>query len=123
AANPHTALVFQSYAPQVSHPLENRKDLPSFPGRDQANNEPTTEYFRGTVDTSTGVTAYRSSDKDTHIDFLNSPADKKRIAELIYFANARQLKDDGFGFYRFGQSVVSNYAGWDGEAQTFPYWE
>ena len=119
--NTHTALVYQSYAPSVPHLLENRKDVPSFPGRDQANSQPNTEYFRGTVDGS-GVTAYRAADMDTHFDYLNSPADKKRIAELIYFANARQLKDEGFDFYRFRSGVVDNLAGWDGQPNTFPYW-
>jgi len=120
--NTHTALVYQSYAPGAPHLLENRKDVPSFPGRDQANSQPNTEYFRGTVDASTGVTTYRAPDMDTHFDFLNSPADRKRIAELIYFANARQLRDEGFEFYRFKEGVVDNFADWNGEANTFPYW-
>ena len=121
-ANTHTALVFQTYGPSVPHQLENRTDVPSFPGRDQANSQPNTEYFRGTVDVSTGITAYRKPDMDTHFDFLNSPADRKRIAELIYFANARQLRDEGFEFYKFRQGVVDNYTDWDGSAATFPYW-
>jgi hypothetical protein len=120
--NTHTALVYLAYARGIPHPLENRKDVPSFPGRDQANNQPNTEYFRGTVDES-GATASRAADMDPHFDYLNSPADKKRIAELIYFAHTRQLRDEGFEFYRFGQGVVGNYAGWDGQADTFPYWE
>jgi len=123
AAETHTALVYSTYPPGVSHPYEKSVNVPNFPGRDQANNEVNqTAYFRGTVDEKTGVTRSRQPDHDPHFDYLNSPADRKRNAELIYFANVRQLRDEGFNFYKFGQNVVDNYPDWDGQASTFSHW-
>ncbi len=110
----HTALVFAVYPPGKAHPRENDAKLPSFPGDDAALKQfNVTEYFRGTVDDD-GKTAYRRADKDIHFDYLNSRGEDKRNAELIYFANAAQLKDIGFEFRQYSSDVLDNWPDWDG---------
>ena len=76
----------------------------------------TTEYFRGTVNDD-GVTTYRRPDKDIHFDYLNSRGEDKRNAEVIYYANAAQLADDGFEFRKYAPKVLDNWLDWDGEGR------
>lgn len=111
----HTALVFAVYPPGTSHPRDKDNSLPSFPGDDVALKQfKVTEYFRGTVD-GDGKTAYRQPDKDIHFDYLNSRGDDKRNAELIYFANAAQLQDQGFEFRQYSSDILDNWADWSGD--------
>jgi hypothetical protein len=120
AGNTHTALVYKVYSAGVSHPKANDFGVPNFPGHEAAKKDfNQTEYFRGTVYSSAHVTLYRVPDHDAHFDYLNSRSDDKRNAELIYFANARQLHDDdGFEFRMYGKNVLDNWSDWDG--QGFP---
>lgn len=45
----------------------------------------------------------------------NSRSNKKRNAELIYFANAKQLQADGFDFYEYDLFATDNWFDGDGE--------
>jgi hypothetical protein len=73
-----------------------------------------TRYFMGTRDED-DRTAYRSMDVWWHADYLNSRGDAKRNAELIYFANVAQLRGDGFQFRLYSDTVLENWADWDGQ--------
>src|SRR5579885_1908555 len=117
----HAALVFYSYDVGVppGPEAQDSKTYPSFPGGDAAMAaHDQTRYFRGDVDKN-DVTLSRDLrppfDKDVHFNYLNSRGNKKRNAELIYFANARQLKEQGFDFYEYDLFVTDNWRDWDGE--------
>src|SRR4051794_28807293 len=117
----HAALVFGTYAPgQPAFPeYRDPAGYPSFPGGDAAmKNYNQTRYFRGDVDAD-GVTIAREPkapfDKDVHFNYLNSRGNKKRNAELIYFANARQMREDGFDFFEYSLLVTDNWADFDGD--------
>jgi hypothetical protein len=90
----------------------------NFPGGEAGKNDfNQTRYFRGDVDDD-GVTPRVPKspfDKDVHFNYLNSRSNKKRNAELIYFANARQLREDGFEFYEYSLAVTDNWLDWDGD--------
>jgi hypothetical protein len=106
--NHHAALVIRHYNIGVSHPLEKDK-MPDFPGAESAEdmlNLNKTQYFRGTTDKN-GVTVSRRPDRDVHFDFLNSRSSAKRNAEVIYFANARQLQEEGYQFRMYSNNVLS----------------
>jgi hypothetical protein len=117
----HAAIVFGTYAPgQAAYPeYQDVKGYPDFPGPDAAKRDfNQTRYFRGDVDDD-GVTLSRVPEGpfkgDVHFNYLNSRSNKKRNAELIYFANARQLRKDGFGFYEYSLAVTDNWLDWDGD--------
>jgi len=117
----HAALVFGTYAPgQLAQPeYQDVKGYPNFPGGDAAMKEfNQTRYFRGDVDAK-GVTMSREPkppfDKDVHFSFLNSRGQAKRNAELIYFANARQVRDEGFDFYEYSLLVTDNWPDFNGD--------
>jgi hypothetical protein len=111
----HAALVYFTYPPGLRHPKQDDMSVPNFPGPDEAKKQVNvTEYFKGTVLPGYGLTVSRLPDQDAHFDYLNSRADAKRNAELIYFANARQAHDDGFEFRAYSLSVLNNWTGWDG---------
>jgi hypothetical protein len=110
----HTALVLDVYAPYATHPQWNNPHIPDFPGADAAEKQKNvTRYFMGTKDKD-GRTAYRTPDMWWHFDYLNSRGDAKRNAELIYFANESQLRDDDFEFRVYSDSVIDNWNDWDG---------
>jgi hypothetical protein len=115
----HTALVYRVYPPGRSHVKWNDYSVPNFPGPDAAKADfNQTEYFKGTVFQGSQVTISRMPDTDTHFDYLNSRADAKRNAELIYFSNAWQaVNQDGFEFRKYSSNVTDNWFDWkDGEA-------
>jgi hypothetical protein len=62
-----------------------------------------------------GATAYRGTDLGTHFDYLNHRGVDKPKAELIYFASARQPRDEGFEFRMYGAKVLDNWSDWDGQ--------
>ncbi len=130
ADNHHTALVYEVYSPGALHPKWQDRTIPDFPGNYPALDVfHQTEYFRGTTkpskyqifgsvyadDNVTDPNLGRKPDTDVHFDYLNSRADKKRNAELIYFANARQFREDGFQFFKYGKNVLDNWSDWDGK--------
>jgi hypothetical protein len=120
----HAGLVFAAYPPGVDHAKLFDRGITDFPGSDAAKEQVNkTAYFKGTVNIY-GRTAYRSADGDTHFDYLNSRSNKKRNAELIYFANARQAQDDGFQFCMYGKQVLDNWFDWDGQGipPRWPRW-
>ena len=117
----HAALVFGTYRPgQRAEPeYKDVKGYPNFPGGDAAMKDVSqTRYFRGDVD-SNGITIAREPkppfDKDVHFNYLNSRGDAKRNAELIYFANERQVRDDGFNFYEYSLLVTDNWPDFKGD--------
>jgi hypothetical protein len=118
----HAALVFGTYRPGQAADSEYKDDpatYPNFPGGDVAMKQLNqTRYFRGDVDAN-GVTLSREVtppfDKDIHFNFLNSRGDAKRNAELIYFANARQLLGDGFSFCEYSYFVTDNWPDFKGD--------
>jgi hypothetical protein len=117
----HAALVFGGYMPgQRADPeYQDVTGYPNFPGGDAAMKEVNrTRYFRGDVDAN-GVTIAREPkppfDNDVHFNFLNSRGNAKRNAELIYFANARQLRDEGFDFYEYSLLVTDNWSDFNGD--------
>lgn len=112
----HAALVFAVYKPGTPHPREGDKTLKSFPGRDNAKQDFNgTEYFMGTPDVDNDwATSYRKPDKNWHFDYLNSRSNKKRNAELLYFANKTFFEDDGFEFRQYAPRVLDNWDDWDG---------
>jgi hypothetical protein len=110
----HTALVLSVYAPFAHHPQWQNLHIPDFPGPDAAEKQTNvTRYFMGTKDDD-DRTAYRTPDLWWHFDYLNSRGDAKRNAELIYFANENQLRDDDFEFRMYSESVTDNWGDWDG---------
>lgn len=111
----HAALIYRVYAVAQVHPKWNDMSVPDFPGPDQAESHANvTEYFRGTVDEDTGATLYRGIDFDKHFDYLNHRGTAKPSAELIYYANARQIADEGFEFRRYHWNVLDSWYDWDG---------
>lgn len=115
ASRHHAALVYRVYVAGEVHPKRNEKSIPDFPGADEAEEQTNqTEYFRGTVDED-GITLTRNADKDVHFDYLNSRSHNKRNAELIYFANKRQMVDEGFQFRVYGPQVQDDWFDWDGQ--------
>jgi len=103
----HASLVFGVYPPGQSHTKQNDRSVLNYPGDDDAEDQYwTTEYFKGTLG-SDEKTASRLPDKDTHIDYLNHRGHKKPLAELIYFANARQFQDEGFEFRMYSPWVLA----------------
>ena len=117
----HAALVFGTYAPgQPAYPVyKDEVGYPNFPGGDAAMKDYNqTRYFRGDVDAD-GVTISREPkapfDQDVHFNYLNSRGNKKRNAELIYFANARQMRADGFDFFEYSLLVTDNWPDFDGD--------
>jgi hypothetical protein len=113
----HTALVFSVLPPGKSHPKSHDPNVKIFPGREKAKEDFNgTEYIMGTVDKDDDwATTSLDPDKEYHFDYLNSRGDKKRNAELIYYANKAQLLDDGFEFRRYAPLVLDNWSDWDGE--------
>lgn len=117
----HAALVFGTYSPgQPAIPeYKDLKGYPNFPGGNSAMKQVNqTRYFRGDVDAD-GVTLSREPkppfDKDVHFNYLNSRGNAKRNAELIYFANERQLRNDGFDFYEYSFLVTDNWPDFKGD--------
>jgi len=117
----HAALVFGTYAPgQLAYPqYADPVNYPNFPGGDAAMKAfDRTKYFRGDVDAN-GVTISRvlkpPFDKDVHFNYLNSRGNKKRNAELIYFANARQVREEGFDFFEYSLLVTDNWPDFNGD--------
>jgi hypothetical protein len=95
----HAALVYATYSPGVAHPLKAHKDIPDFPGHDVAKKEVHQfEYFRGRAVSKNPWQIDREADTADHVDYLNSRSDAKRIGELIYFASAQDMRNDGFEF-------------------------
>lgn len=118
----HAAIVFGTYMPgQYAEPeYKDVTGYPDFPGGDVAMKaKDQTRYFRGDVDEKSGVTKARVPkspyDKDVHFNYLNSRGDAKRNAELVYFANARQVRDEGFDFYEYSLLVTDNWPDFKGE--------
>jgi hypothetical protein len=113
----HAGLVYRGYLAGQTHPKRDDKNVPNFPGSDEAMDQSNqTEYFKGTVD-SDGKTINRNEVDTTeiHFDYLNSRGDAKRNAELIYFANARQAREDGFEFRKYSPHVIDNWSEWNGQ--------
>jgi hypothetical protein len=112
----HAALVFAVYRPGTPHPRASDKTLKNFPGRDNAMQDfGGTEYFMGTPDVDNDwATSYKQPDIYWHFDYLNSRGDKKRNAELIYFANKNFFEADGFEFRQYAPRVLDNWDDWDG---------
>jgi hypothetical protein len=113
--------VFGTYAPgQRAEPeYKDVRGYPNFPGGDAAMEAyHQTRYFRGDVD-GNGKTISREPaapfDRDVHFNFLNSRGDAKRNAELVYFANARQIRDEGFDFYEYSYLVTDNWSDFNGD--------
>ena len=117
----HAALVFQTYGPghRADPEYKDVKGYPNYPGGDAAMKAVNqTRYFRGDVDAK-GVTIAREPkspfDQDVHFNYLNSRGDGKRNAELIYFANERQIRADGFNFYEYSLLVTDNWPDFNGD--------
>lgn len=98
----HTSLVYHVYGPGEAHPQEKHTNIPDFPGNDVAIKQVDQwVYFRGTILEEKDDRVLRNSrapDKDIHIDYLNYRSRRKNRAELILFANVRQMREDGFKF-------------------------
>ena len=110
----HTALVYRVYAAAEKHAKTDDKGIPNFPGGDAAEKQlDVTEYFRGTLGTD-GATKTRLPDGNVHIDFLNHRSVKKPKAELIYYAETKQLTDEGFQFRQYNSKVTDDWYDWDG---------
>jgi hypothetical protein len=108
----HTSLVLAVYPPGVPHPRLKSGELsrtPDFPGDEKAiAQKGTVEYVRGTIlkeEDDEVLEIDRNPDKDYHVDYLNYRSKRKDAAEIIYFANVRQLRADGFQFRFYGNSV------------------
>lgn len=100
----HTALVYRVYPPGTPHPHANDQTVPDFPGDDIARvQRGQTEYFRS-----------RQPDGFVHIDYLNYRSRRKGVAELIYFASAELLRQDGFQFRKWRGGVIDNWTDWNG---------
>lgn len=105
----HTALIYRVYNAGEAHPYAGRADLDDFPGDEEAvKRVDQWRYFRGTIleekdDKVLRLT--RNPDKDVHVDYLNYRSKRKDRAELIYFANVRQMRADGFKFRWYTDSV------------------
>jgi hypothetical protein len=113
----HTALAIRDWVVGVAHPKQGDQSIPDFPGPDVAESQPDqTEYFMGTLDGSLKFTASRAPDQDRHFDYLNSRGEAKRNAEIIYFANVRQIAEMGFEYRMYSPSVLTNWDGWDGKS-------
>ena len=107
----HAALVYQTYLPGILHSKWNEKLVPDFPGAAMAEREYIiTEYFRGTTGGDAGATLYRVSDFDKHFDYLNHRGEAKPLAELLYFANARQIQEEGFEFRKYNSIVLKDHS-------------
>jgi hypothetical protein len=105
SAADHTALVYEVYPPGVPHPKAADNSVPVFPGRDQARKELSqTEYFREVATTAS-----------IHLDYLNHRGEGKEKAELIYFADAAAMVQDGFRFRMYKRGVMDNWVDWGGE--------
>lgn len=101
----HAALVFQVYHRGQDHPRATDKSIPIFPGNDKAMLELNqTEYFRDA-----------ESQPDTHVDYLNHRGFGKEKAELMYFAGATEMRQQGFRFLMYAPGVLDNWKDWDGE--------
>src|SRR3954454_19856546 len=113
----HAALVFGTSAPgQPALALykDDPAGYPNFPGgRLAMKDSHRTRYFRGDVDAD-GATVSRELTapfrQDAHFNYLNSRGDDKRNAELLYFANARQMREDGFDFFEYSLLVTDNWS-------------
>jgi len=111
----HTSLVYRVYKVAELHAKWNDKSIPNFPGSETAETQMNvTEYFKGTVNED-GATAFRTLDMDPHLDYLNHRGEAKPSAELIYYANARQVRDDGFQFRMYSKVVLDNWVDWNGQ--------
>jgi len=103
----HAALIFDTYAPGQTHPKQRDTSVPDYPGDDAAEEQyAATEYFRGWTGPDE-KTSSRYPDKDVHFDYLNHRGHKKPLAELIYFANARQFREDKFEFRMYSPNVLT----------------
>jgi hypothetical protein len=110
----HTSLVYRIYAASEKHAKASDTSIPDFPGAETAKNQTNVlEYFRGTVN-GDGATVSRAPSGQTHIDFLNHRGVDKPKAELIYYANAKQLKDEGFEYRMYSSKVTDDWYEWDG---------
>lgn len=105
----HTALVYRVWGPGEAHPYAGRADIDDFPGDEEAVKRiDQWRYFRGTIleeKNDRVIRSTRNPDKDMHVDYLNYRSKRKDRAELIYFANVRQMREDGFKFRWYGDSV------------------
>jgi hypothetical protein len=100
----HAALIYRVYAVAQLHPKWNDTSVPDFPGPEKAEAQTNvTEYFRGTVDDE-GATLY----------YLNHRGEAKPSAELIYYGNARQIRDEDFEFRMYDSNVTDSWYDWDG---------
>jgi hypothetical protein len=111
ASTHHTALVYRVFKPGEHHPYEKSQGVPDFPGGEEAIKQTHQwEYFRGTIQGSKDGKPIinRAPTKDVHINYLNYRSKRKDRAELIYFANARQLtEEDKMQFRWYADSVFS----------------
>ena len=108
----HVALIFETYAPGQPHPKQNDLSVRDYPGDDLAEEQySVTEYFRGTLKDDE-TTLSRLPDNDIHFDYLNPRGHKKPLAELIYFANARQFQKAGFEFRRYSPNALTGDDYW-----------
>jgi hypothetical protein len=105
----HTSLVYRVYGAGESHPYAGRADIPDFPGDEEAiKRVDQWNYFRGTILEEKDdkiIRLTRNPDKDVHVDYLNYRSQRKDRAELIYFANVRQMRADGFKFRWYTDDV------------------
>lgn len=100
----HTALVYQVYPPNTSHPRATERGIPDFPGDEAAIAQVTqTLYFRG-----------RRADGSVRFDYLNFRSRRKNVAELILFASADEMRADGLQFRKWKDGVLDNWIDWDG---------
>ena len=104
----HTALIYKMYPPGLPHPKWNEKSrIPIFPGPQQARLQlHQTEYFR--EDPTKPTTS-------VHVDYLNHRGEGKEAAELIYYADAARMRQDGFQFRMYRREVMDNWSDWNGE--------
>lgn len=100
----HAALILNVYPLGRDHPRAADKSIPIFPGHDRAVHERSqTEYFREA-----------ESKPDTHIDYLNHRGYGKEKAEIIYFASATEMRQQGFQFLMYAPGVMDNWMDWSG---------
>jgi hypothetical protein len=94
--------------PGLPHPRWSEKaTIPLFPGPEQARLQlHQTEYFREDPSKTT---------PSIHVDYLNHRGEGKQAAELIYYADASRMRQDGFEFRMYRPEVMDNWTDWNGE--------
>jgi hypothetical protein len=111
----HASLVYKVYGPSAMHPKAYDKSIPVFPGNNIAKTQLNqTEYFRSPMPDQDD---FRPNEIDApwiRIDYLNHRGYGKEKAELIYYANAKEMTDSGFQFRMYGPSVLDNWTDWNG---------